>query len=245
MIILKIGGSAFSDKRTGKSFVNVVARNVAKELPRSEKVFIVQGAGFIGHSIASKYGLSKLNSNQNHWALLRYSVEQVTNQIAKILIDNGFSPFVMSAPQLFSIKGGKVLVKGLDIVKAYMDKGFIPMIHSDAPLDDKYGISVLSGDDMVAMLANRLNADKLVFGTDVNGLIDSSGNVIGCISKKSINSISIIKTEGTVDVSGGMRRKLEQIASTRSGTAVYIINLRRPGELKKALSGEGAGTLIY
>ena len=245
MIILKIGGSAFSDKRTGKSFVSLVARNVAKELPKGEKVLIVQGAGFIGHSIASKYGLSKLSNNQNHWALLRYGVEQVSNRIAKALIDNGISPFVMSAQQLFEIKSGRVLVKNLGIVKAYMDNGFIPIIHSDAPLDDRRGISVLSGDNMAAILVNRLNAGKLVFGTDTDGLISSSGERIGHISKRNLNEVGIIKREGTIDVSGGMGRKLAQAASTKRGTAVYIIDLRRPGELKKALRGKGAGTLIY
>jgi isopentenyl phosphate kinase len=245
MIILKIGGSAFSDKRTGKSFVSLVARNVAKELPKGEKVLIVQGAGFIGHSIALRYGLSKLSNNQNHWALLRYGVEQVSNQIAKALIDNGISPFVMSAQQLFEIKSGRVLVKNLGIVKAYMDNGFIPIIHSDAPLDDKRGISVLSGDNMAAILANRLNAGKLVFGTDTDGLIGSSGERIRRISKTNLNKVGIIKREGTIDVSGGMGRKLAQAASTKRGTAVYIIDLRRPGELKKALRGKGAGTLIY
>ena len=245
MIILKIGGSAFSDKRTGKSFVSLVARNVAKELPKGEKVLIVQGAGFIGHSIALRYGLSKLSNNQNHWALLRYGVEQVSNQIAKALIDNGISPFVMSAQQLFEIKSGRVLVKNLGIVKAYMDNGFIPIIHSDAPLDDRRGISVLSGDNMAAILANRLNAGKLVFGTDTDGLIGSSGERIRRISKTNLNKVGIIRREGTIDVSGGMGRKLAQAASTKRGTAVYIIDLRRPGELKKALRGKGAGTLIY
>lgn len=245
MIILKIGGSAFSDKRTGKSFVSLVARNVAKELPKGEKVLIVQGAGFIGHSIALKYGLSKLSNNQNRWALLRYRVEQVSNQIAKVLIDNGISPFVMSAQQLFEIKSGRVLVKNLGIVKAYMDNGFIPIIHSDAPLDDRRGISVLSGDNMAAILANCLNASKLVFGTDTDGLIGSSGERIRRISKTNLNKVGIIKREGTIDVSGGMGRKLAQAASTKRGIAVYIIDLRRPGELKKALSGKGAGTLIY
>jgi isopentenyl phosphate kinase len=245
MMILKIGGSAFSDKRTGKSFVSLVARNVAKELPKGEKVLIVQGAGFIGHSIALKYGLSKLSNNQNHWALLRYRVEQVSNQIAKALIDNGISPFVMSAQQLFEIKSGRVLVKNLGIVKAYIDNGFIPIIHSDAPLDDRRGISVLSGDNMAAILANRLNASKLVFGTDTDGLIGSSGERIRRISKTNLNKVGIIKREGTIDVSGGMGRKLAQAASTKRGIAVYIIDLRRPGELKKALSRKGAGTLIY
>ncbi len=245
MMILKIGGSAFSDKRTGKSFVSLVARNVAKELPKGEKVLIVQGAGFIGHSIALKYGLSKLSNNQNRWALLRYRVEQVSNQIAKVLIDNGISPFVMSAQQLFEIKSGRVLVKNLGIVKAYMDNGFIPIIHSDAPLDDRRGISVLSGDNMAAILANCLNASKLVFGTDTDGLIGSSGERIRRISKTNLNKVGIIKREGTIDVSGGMGRKLAQAASTKRGIAVYIIDLRRPGELKKALSGKGAGTLIY
>ena len=245
MIILKIGGSAFSDKHTGKSFVSLVAGNVAKELPKGEKVLIVQGAGFIGHSIALRYGLSKLSNNQNHWALLRYGVEQVSNQIAKVLIDSGLSPSILSAQQLFEIKSGRVLVKNLGIVKAYMDNGFIPIIHSDAPLDDRHGISVLSGDNMAAILANRLNAGKLVFGTDTDGLIGSSGERIRRISKRDLNKVGIIKREGTIDVSGGMERKLEQAASTNRGIDVYIIDLRKPGELKKALSGKDVGTLIY
>ncbi|MEM0149500.1 MAG: isopentenyl phosphate kinase [Candidatus Micrarchaeaceae archaeon] len=245
MIVLKIGGSAFSDKSTGKSYIGMVARNVASEIPNGEKVLIVQGAGYIGHSIAMKYGLSRLQRNQRQWALLRYEVERISNQIAKALIDKGMSPFVMSAQQLFKIKGGRAKVYGLDMVEGYINNGFIPIIHSDAPLDDTKGISILSGDDMARILANRLNAGKLIFGTDVDGLIGSSGKIVKRIKKQDARSISITNKKGAIDVSGGMKKKLEQAALAKRGMRVLIINLRKAGELRKAANAKSVGTLIY
>ncbi len=245
MIVLKVGGSAFSDKRTGKSFINIVAKNLSKELPDNARAIIVQGAGYQGHSIASKYRLSKLDNNQLQWSILRYEVEHTTNSIAKALIDGGQSPLIMSAMQLFRIRGGKLEAEGLDILKGYIDMGFMPIVHSDAPLDDRKGLSVLSGDDMARVLANRLHATKLIFGTDVDGIMDSSGGRIIRMRKRDALKIGVIKKQGAIDVSGGMARKLEQIALVEPGIKVLVINLRRPGELGKALRGEHVGTMLY
>ncbi|MCL5092966.1 MAG: isopentenyl phosphate kinase [Candidatus Marsarchaeota archaeon] len=245
-IIIKIGGSAFSDKRTGKSFVNVVARNVAKELPKKEKVLIIQGAGHIGHSIAKKYNLSKLSNNQNGWALLRYNVEQVTNVISKAMIDKGYAPMALSASSFFKIESGQAIVKNLDILRDYLNMGFIPLMHSDAPIDSINGLSILSGDDMAVLLANRLGASKLIFGTDVDGIYDKDKRTISSILKKDLKKLSIsdADTGGTIDVTGGMAGKLKQIRMAKKGVKVYIINLRKHGELKKAASGKKTGTCI-
>ncbi len=245
MIVLKIGGSAFSDKRTGKSFVNIVARNVAKELPVSEEAIKVHGAGYMGHSIASKYKLLRLSGNQLQWSLLRYEIERITNQIAKVFIDNGKSPLVMSAQQLFRVEGGKVHMNGLDTIKAFSSKGFIPIIHGDVPFDDIKGLSVLSGDDMAVMLANRLDAKKLIFGMDTDGLLDASGKVIKRMSKGELSKISITHKKGVVDVTGGMKGKLEQIALAKRSVPVLLINIRRSGELRKAIEGKSVGTTIF
>ena len=246
MIILKIGGSAFSDKRTGKSFVNMVARNVAKELSRSEKVLIVQGAGYVGHSIASKYKIYRLDGNQHEWALLRYNVGQVTNAISKAMIDNGHAPMTLSASSFFKIESGRTIVKNLDILRDYLNMGFMPLMHSDAPIDSKNGLSILSGDDMAVLLANRLNAGTLIFGTDVDGIYDKSRKTIGSIHKKDLKKISISDndTSGAIDVTGGMKGKLMQIYKAKKGVKVYIINLRKRGELRKAVNGKKTGTCI-
>ncbi len=246
MIILKIGGSAFSDKRTGKSFVKIVARNVAKELSRREKVLIVQGAGYVGHSIASKYKIYKLDGNQHEWALLRYNVGQVTNAISKAMIDNGHAPMTLSASSFFKIESGRTIVKNLDILRDYLNMGFMPLMHSDAPINSKNGLSILSGDDMAVLLANRLNASTLIFGTDVDGIYDKSRKTIGSISKKDLKKISILDKDtcGAIDVTGGMKGKLMQIYKAKKGIKVYIINLRKRGELRKAVNGKKTGTCI-
>ena len=134
----------------------------------------MQGAGYVGHSIASKYKIYRLDGNQHEWALLRYNVGQVTNAISKAMIDNGHAPMTLSASSFFKIESGRTIVKNLDILRDYLNMGFMPLMHSDAPIDSKNGLSILSGDDIAVLLANRLNAGTLIFGTDVDGIYDKS-----------------------------------------------------------------------
>ena len=124
--------------------------------------------------------------------------------------------------------------------------GFMPLMHSDAPIDSKNGLSILSGDDMAVLLANRLNAGTLIFGTDVDGIYDKSRKTIGSIRKKDLKKISISDndTSGAIDVTGGMKGKLMQIYKAKKGVKVYIINLRKRGELRKAVNGKKTGTCI-
>ena len=245
MIILKIGGSALSNKRSGKSFTNMVANIVSEEIPKGEKIVIVQGAGYVGHGIASKYKIYKLDGNQREWAMLRHRVEGISNAILKVMIDYGHAPIMLSAPLLFRVINGRTHLRSIDYIKAYLHNGFIPFIHSDAPLDNRNGMSILSGDDMAVMLANALKAKMLIFGTDVDGVYGPGNKIIKSIRKKDIDILNIARQREGVDVTGGLKAKLEKAAHAGKGTKVLIINLRKRGELAKAVKGLDAGTVMY
>ncbi len=45
-------------------------------------------------------------------------------------------------------------------------------MYGDAVLDQKLGFTILSGDQLVAYLAIKYNASKIVIGTDTDGLFD-------------------------------------------------------------------------
>ena len=49
---------------------------------------------------------------------------------------------------------------------------FTPVLYGDAVLDDKLGFTVLSGDQLVAYLAIKYKASKIVIGADTDGLFD-------------------------------------------------------------------------
>ncbi|MGC8669608.1 MAG: isopentenyl phosphate kinase [Candidatus Micrarchaeia archaeon] len=243
LAIIKIGGSAFSDKKSGKLYVGEVAERVARELPKGMQALIVQGAGSVGHMLAKRYSIYELKNNQNKWALLRYEVGKVSMEIAEALIKRGHAPIILSTPSFFSIKNGRISVSNLGILKAYIERGFIPILHSDGPLDDKKGLSILSGDDIAVELANRLAADLLIFGTDVPYLYGRNKKQVHEISRHTAPKLAF-ESSG-IDVSGGMQKKLEKVSKVKRKTKVMLISLRKDGMLKASISGKRVGTLIY
>ena len=55
-------------------------------------------------------------------------------------------------------------------VKSLMKMGITPVLYGDAVLDQKLGFTVLSGDQLVAYMATKFGASKIVIGVDTDGL---------------------------------------------------------------------------
>ncbi len=241
MFILKIGGSALTNKKTGESFVEDVAVRVAKELDRNERCVIVHGVGYEGHRLAKKYSLHRgLQNNRVEWAHLRTRVKEITKTIVNILVKYGHPAVEVSPADIMRTSMGRIVFFDLEIVKEFLDKGFIPVMHADGAVDDKLGLVVVSGDTIATDIALRLGASKLIYGTDVDGIIDSDGSVIDTIDKDNIGNLHLWDTD---DFSGGMKKKIEE-AMRLHGITVHVINLRKDGTLRKAIKGERIGTTI-
>ena len=240
LIIIKIGGSAISDKHTGADYSDEVFKRVAAELPRDEGIILLLGAGYTGHSIAMKYKLSKLEGNALHWAYLRYSVSEIAQKLVKTLVNAGLPAVYFSTISSIKTSGG--IIKSFDSsnILKFAEMGFIPVMHSDAPVDLEKGISIVSSDKIAVALANDAKARLLIFGSDVDGIYDNNHNVI-----KDARSIPDISKHlwHVNDVSGGIGNKLYE-ARNLKGTKAVIINMRRDGALAAAIKGNEIGTVI-
>lgn len=246
MIILKIGGSAFSNKSTGKSYIKRVSKIVADELPKKEKLVIVVGAGYIGHSIAKKYKLFNLNNNQHEWAYLHGKVAKNAILFVNELVKNGHPAIHLSLAGLMSSKDGVLSNIELKHIKKFVEQGFIPVVHSDYAFDLTRGGAPISGDDIATVLAHKLNASTLIFGSDVDGIFDKDGNVIKKLKISDINNIRFWKSN-KIDINGGMIKKINSIKSLLKkdhNINVKIINLRKKNMLKNAINGKEVGTLF-
>ncbi|RLF06958.1 MAG: acetylglutamate kinase [Thermoprotei archaeon] len=134
---------------------------------------------------------------------------------------------------------GEVTYVNPDIINTLTGEGFIPVI---APVGagnsgETYNINA----DLVASrIAMVLSARRLVFLTDVDGLIDSSGSLIS-----SVDSATIKRMIEKKEISGGMIPKVEYAlnALKKGVEKVQIVNgKKRHALLLELFTDKGIGT---
>ena len=111
--------------------------------------------------------------------------------------------------------------------------------------DSECGFSVVSGDQIAAYLAVKLNAKRLVFAADVDGIFDSDPKVNPQAKLFRELSVSMasklipkLTSQTAPDVTGGMAGKIrEALAVARAEIPVYFVNLAKPDRLRKAALG--------
>jgi len=103
----------------------------------------------------------------------------------------------------------------------------------------------MSGDVAIAELCKQLRPEKVLMGTDVDGIftadpkVNPKAELIEEINKGNLEEV--LKRAGeskSVDVTGGMKGKLEKLAETLDGVPAEIFNLITKGNLEKVLKGE-------
>jgi acetylglutamate kinase len=127
------------------------------------------------------------------------------------------------------------------VIDMVLGAGLIPVIAPVAPGDDGNTYNV-NADTFAGAIAGRLGAARLLFLTDVPGVLDKSGALIKQLTVREARAL--IK-DGTI--SGGMIPKVETcIDAIRQGVeGVVILNGKVPhAVLLELFTDHGAGTLI-
>jgi isopentenyl phosphate kinase len=111
-------------------------------------------------------------------------------------------------------------------------------------------MAVLSGDQIVKYLAENLRPEKVVLGSDVNGIYNKDPKKYPDASLMKVvtshEDLESADSTQTVDVTGGMGGKLgELLELAKIGIESEIINAGHDNNVKRSLNGEkGIGTLI-
>ena len=144
-------------------------------------------------------------------------------------------------PQLGYV--GKIKSVDTAPIKTILEAGYIPVIapvgiHSDS--DDHNKLLNINADTVAGYVSSAINADRMVFLTDVEGVLDSSKRLISRMTKRQADSLVASHV-----IDGGMIPKMEACIEALSGGAIsQIVDGRAPGALKDVITGHNLGTRI-
>ena len=248
-IVVKIGGSTLGDEDT--TLEDVVALR-----KRGERVIVVHGGG----AMISDW-LERLEVSSVFIDGLRSTNEEALDVVIAVLRGVVNTRFVAAierlggrAVGLSGVDGGLIRarrrdqrlgfvgeVTGVDreVLRPILDSGVVPVI-APIGLEPPGQPLNINADTVAGEIARAVGASRLVFLSDVDGVLDGRGMLI---EELDAGSAASLREEGTVV--GGMIPKIDAgLRATERGAAAYVANGRLPRTLERVVSGEALGTRI-
>ncbi len=152
-------------------------------------------------------------------------------------VDGGFLQCVEENPKLGLV--GKVKSVRTEFLHDLLKNGVIPVVAPVGIFENGEACNV-NADLAAAKIASSLRADRLLFLTDKDGILDSKGSVIRELSRAQLKELAQTET-----VTGGMRvkaRAMLEMMDEHPAGKVEVMNGLEPAALSAALAHGGMGT---
>ena len=260
IIVVKYGGSAMVDEE--------LKRNVIKDVTLLKlvgfKPIIVHGGGKEISSWVNKVGMEPkfINGLRVTDAATMEIAEMVLGKVGKSLVTM-VEELGVKAVSISGKDGGLLTVdkkysNGEDIgfvgdikkvnpsiLYDLLEKDFLPIV-CPIGLDDEFNTYNINADDAACAIAREMNAEKLAFLTDVEGVYRNPEDKSTLISELMVSEAKELIESGTIG--GGMLPKLNNcIDAIENGVSrVHILDGRIPHcLLLEILTNKGIGTAIF
>ncbi|MGC9208258.1 MAG: glutamate 5-kinase [Nitrososphaeria archaeon] len=138
--------------------------------------------------------------------------------------------------------------------KALLSQGILPIINENDAVSVRELVNVFNVSSMVrfgdndrlsAIISSSIRASRLIILTDVDGILDVENRLIKETDCVTLEKLTKRLSGRSAYGRGGIRSKIEAACFAASrGIPVNIINGKVEGNLRAALRGENAGTLI-
>lgn len=244
IILIKIGGSVITDKKTAYSADLTAIKKIAKALKKLDCKFIVgHGSGSFGHTSAEKYGGKK--GYKSKWGIAKVCRDAM--EINRIFMDIFIEeklPVISLRPMSFMLtKDGKLAENFFQVIETVLNQGLIPVIYGDVIWDKRWKSCIYSGESTLNEIAIYL----LKKGYEINKIVQL-GNTNGVYNGKKktiplINSNNWCKIKKYVhklkdpDVTGGMDHKVDiALKMADSGIKTWLINGKNVEDIKNAIN---------
>ncbi|MEP6714741.1 MAG: acetylglutamate kinase [Terriglobia bacterium] len=253
-VLIKVGGSLLDDPASRAD----IARQIAKAAAAGLSVTVVHGGGkqmtrFLEErGVQSRFvGGLRVTSPETIDAVLKVLAGSVNTELVAALgvagaravgltgVDSG----VATAAQLDPELGFVGLVTGSDpaLLNRLVEGGYVPVVACVA--GDAGGVIYnVNGDSMAVAVGSGWEAYRLIFLTDVAGVLDGAKQIIPALTPEGCRELI-----ETGVATGGMQAKLNaaSAAVARGVQEVRIVKGSEPDIVTRVLAGEAAGTKVH
>ncbi|MEY7848152.1 isopentenyl phosphate kinase [Natrarchaeobius sp. A-rgal3] len=249
MIVLKLGGSAITDKERPETVDGPAlaaaadAIATARESPEralADRLVVVHGGGSFGHHHASEHGVTTTDGTHDPTAVsdIHGAMGALNGFVRKRLLERDV-PAVPVHPlsTAYRDETGR-LEFPTGQVETLVDEGFVPVLHGDLIAHAGSGATVVSGDELVAELARALEAERIGLCSTVPGVLDADDAVIDRIGGFEAVADVLGESEAT-DVTGGMAAKVRALLELEAEASIFGLD-----DLESFLTGEEPGTTV-
>ena len=256
LVVLKLGGSVITVKEEPLRPDEATIKRLASEVAASgvEELVVVHGGGSFGHPIADRYSIHegfREPGQLRGLAETHLAMEELNKLVVEALIAEGVPAVPLPPLSCFTTRRGIISKAFLAPLRALLALGAVPVLYGDVVMDEELGFTILSGDQIVAHVALSLAATRVVLALDVDGVFNKDPKkhpdavLLEVLRPEDVPSVEAGEV-AAVDVTGGMARKLSEMARVASaGIPVFFTSARKPGNVLKALRGEKVrGTLL-
>ena len=203
-------------------------------------LIVVHGGGSFGHVHAAEHGVSTTEGSHDPVAVT--AIHGAMKQLNSVVVDRLQATGVPAVPVHPLSAVARDANAGLSLPTAAVDglhaEGFVPVLHGDVVAHAAKGVTVLSGDELVTGLAERLGASRVGLCSTVPGVLDSNGDVIETITEFESVAAALGDSKST-DVSGGMAGKVRELLGLSGRARIF-----GPDAVGPFLAGDRPGTLI-
>lgn len=260
-VVIKYGGSAMVDAQLKKS----VIRDIAMLKYLGLNPIVVHGGGKEISLLLAKMGkesvfVDGLRVTDSETATVAEMV--LSGSIGKSLVENleavgikacginGKDGHTLVAKKLLDDKGrdlgfvGEIESVDTTLINTLIEAGFVPVI-SPVGVDAYSQTYNINADYAASAIAGAMNAEKLVFLTDVEGILKDKDDPSSKITRMNAGEAKRLIAEGIIK--GGMIPKVECCldALEKGVQTVHVLDGRLPHSiLLEIFTAEGIGTMM-
>lgn len=259
LYLVKLGGSVITDINKPNAARLATIDRLMEEIKRGQgnnRIILGHGAGSFGHVVAHRFKVNdgiKGKGGRKGAVLTQFSASALHSIVMDRAIRAGVYALSFSPSTGVISKNKRIISWDVSPIRKVLEYGFLPIGYGDLVIDSGQGFSVASTEEIMRYLAMRLRPDKIIVGTDVDGVFtadpksDRSAKLISRINSSNIGEVlDMVGGSKKIDVTGGMRGKLEHLYRISRQTSIpcQIVNADRKGALYAALKGKKIGTEI-
>ncbi len=216
------------------------------------------GLAAIGHLHGRRYGTRDGVATPEEWfgfAATGDAAARLNRLVVGELLATGVAAWSIQPSVALRCRDGKLEAGPEETVAQALDHGLIPVVYGDVALDSVRGGTIASTEEIFDRLVDHLHPQRLVLAGEVDGIYD--GDPLRDPDAVRIDSLSPVTVAAVaagiggshgVDVTGGMRAKVEQsmaMVSRDPHLEIVVCSGLDPSVLELALRGARVGTVIH